>query len=175
LHERSGLKLLLSEHNLDRTRVNDAAAFEANLYRASISRLTTLTPPTHGSRMIDWIKSSGVLKVDSHIFVSGNNSMRAISTAAFLLGVSLWSQADAQGFRQPCHVETLCPGVQRGGGQIVACLKTHRADLSEQCYAALGRFMINRSGNSNGASAAGRGMGPAGGEPDGAAPDPTLQ
>jgi hypothetical protein len=110
-----------------------------------------------------------------HDFVSRTNLMRTISTAVFLFGLSLCSAAEAQMFREACHVETICPGVQRGGGKVVACLKTHRADLSEQCYAALGRFMINRSGNSNGASAARRGMGPAGGEPDGAAPDPTLQ
>jgi hypothetical protein len=113
--------------------------------------------------------------VDSHDFLRRIESMRAISIAVFLLGVSLASQASAQMFRAACHVETLCPGVQSGGGKVVACLKTHKADLTEQCYAALGRFMMNRRGNSNGASGAGRGMGPAGGQPGGEAPDPTLQ
>jgi hypothetical protein len=34
-------------------------------------------------------------------------------------------------------VQTLCPGVQHGGGRIVACLKSHAADVSVGCKAAM--------------------------------------
>jgi hypothetical protein len=34
-------------------------------------------------------------------------------------------------------VHTLCPGVQPGGGRIVACLKTHAAEVSPACKAAI--------------------------------------
>jgi hypothetical protein len=101
--------------------------------------------------------------------------MRALSTAAFLVALSLSSAASAQMFREACHVKSLCPGVQSGGGKVVACLKAHKADLSEQCYAALGRSMMNRAGNSNRGAGPGRDMGPTGGQPGGEAPDPTLQ
>ena len=71
--------------------------------------------------------------------------MRSISVGVVLLGVSLSGAAHAQMFRAACHVDTLCPGVERGGGKVVACLRTHKSELTEQCFAALGRFMINRN------------------------------
>jgi hypothetical protein len=34
-------------------------------------------------------------------------------------------------------VQTLCPGVQRGGGRIMACLKSHETEVSAGCKAAI--------------------------------------
>ncbi len=34
-------------------------------------------------------------------------------------------------------VERLCPGVEPGGGRIVACLKAHKMDMSVGCAMAL--------------------------------------
>jgi len=34
-------------------------------------------------------------------------------------------------------VQTLCPGVQPGGGRIVACLKSHAEQVSPDCRAAV--------------------------------------
>jgi hypothetical protein len=113
--------------------------------------------------------------------------MRSTSIIALLLGISLTGAAQAQIFRAPCHVDTLCPGVERGGGKIVACLKTHKSELSEQCFAALGHFMMNRNGggkkgagagagdDQGGAGQGGAGQGGAGGAPgpgDSTAPPP---
>jgi hypothetical protein len=36
-------------------------------------------------------------------------------------------------------VEKLCQGIQPGGGRILACLKSHEAELSEPCKAAFAR------------------------------------
>jgi Cysteine rich repeat len=34
-------------------------------------------------------------------------------------------------------VQTLCPGIQPGGGRIVACLKSHAEQVSPDCKAAI--------------------------------------
>jgi hypothetical protein len=34
-------------------------------------------------------------------------------------------------------VQTLCPGVQHGGGRIMACLKSHETEVSPGCKAAI--------------------------------------
>ncbi len=34
-------------------------------------------------------------------------------------------------------VQTLCPGVQRGGGRIMACLKSHAPEVSSGCKTAI--------------------------------------
>ncbi len=34
-------------------------------------------------------------------------------------------------------VQTLCPGVPHGGGRIMACLKSHAAEVSTGCKAAI--------------------------------------
>jgi hypothetical protein len=34
-------------------------------------------------------------------------------------------------------VQTLCPNVQPGGGRVMACLKSHAAQVSEDCKAAV--------------------------------------
>lgn len=99
--------------------------------------------------------------------------MRSISVGVVLLGVSLSGAAHAQMFRAACHVDTLCPGVERGGGKVVACLRTHKSELTEPCFAALGRFMINRNPQGQGQGQKGSEPAPAGGDQD--APPPGSQ
>jgi hypothetical protein len=67
--------------------------------------------------------------------------MRTISLVALMFSLS--GAADAQGFRIPCHVDTLCAGVESGGGRIMNCLRAHKTELSEQCLAAIGRSVMN--------------------------------
>ena len=91
--------------------------------------------------------------------------MRPILALALLLPVAVAAagSAQAQAFRGACHVAELCPGVERGGGRVVNCLREHRAELSEQCFAALGRAMLNRRGQGQGQGAQGPGgAGPGG-------------
>lgn len=42
-------------------------------------------------------------------------------------------------------VERLCPGIQRGGGRIVACLKQNEAQLSAACKDALAKAREKRA------------------------------
>jgi hypothetical protein len=59
----------------------------------------------------------------------------------FMAFVGLLSPANAQGAnaRQACRAdyEQFCSGVQRGGGRILACLKSHANELSPECQQAL--------------------------------------
>lgn len=52
-------------------------------------------------------------------------------------------RAHAQAFRAPCHVDELCHGVQAGGGRIINCLREHKSQLSEECFAAIGHNVLN--------------------------------
>ena len=56
--------------------------------------------------------------------------------AMLLLPSSMASSAEVTG---AClkDAKAQCPGVQAGGGQIKDCLKTHLADLSDDCKAVL--------------------------------------
>jgi hypothetical protein len=54
--------------------------------------------------------------------------------------------AEAQIFREPCHVEELCSGVESGGGRILNCLAQHKGELSQHCLAAIGRSVLNQRG-----------------------------
>ena len=49
---------------------------------------------------------------------------------------ALAQQAEAMKYCK-ADVARLCPGVQMGGGRIIACLKSHDAELSPDCKAAL--------------------------------------
>jgi hypothetical protein len=95
--------------------------------------------------------------------------MRSTSVVALLLVVGLSGAADAQGFGAPCHVNALCPGVTRGGGRIMNCLRAHRAGLSQQCLAAIGRMVLNRRGGGLNGPGSMRGEGPGG--PNGGGPN----
>ncbi len=54
---------------------------------------------------------------------------------AWLPQVAL-AAGDAMKYCKP-DVERLCPGVEPGGGRIVACLKAHKMDMSVGCAMAL--------------------------------------
>ena len=73
--------------------------------------------------------------------------MRLILVAVFACGLAAPGAALAQGFRMQCHVQSLCPGVEAGGGRIMNCLRAHKNELSEPCLAAIGRMTLNRRAN----------------------------
>jgi hypothetical protein len=57
----------------------------------------------------------------------------AIALAALsLAGPALAAQADALSYCK-ADVARICPGVQMGGGHIIACLKAHKMELSVGC------------------------------------------
>jgi len=57
--------------------------------------------------------------------------------------------ANGQGLRQACAADyqSLCAGVQPGGGRIVACLSQNGARLSTGCRAALQSARAARGGS----------------------------
>jgi len=63
-----------------------------------------------------------------------------------LFSLAFVPSANAQGVRRICNIQTLCPGVQPGGGRIVQCLRAHRDELSERCQAAVGRMFLSWGG-----------------------------
>ncbi|MGA0599763.1 cysteine rich repeat-containing protein [Caulobacter sp. KR2-114] len=66
-------------------------------------------------------------------------------------------------------LQTLCAGVQPGGGRIMQCLKQNREKLSAGCKSALAeRIAEKRAAKANGGAAGGAGGGV------GAAPAPTA-
>ena len=62
----------------------------------------------------------------------------ALSLGAFVSAESgaLAQQAEAMKYCKP-DVARLCPGVQMGGGRIIACLKEHKMEISVGCGKAL--------------------------------------
>ena len=78
--------------------------------------------------------------------------MRYLLLACVVALSSSCALADTGGARhpdRPCKVdmEKLCPGVQPGGGRIAACMKEHKAQLSDACKA---RMQEMRAHNPNG-------------------------
>jgi len=69
--------------------------------------------------------------------------MRILSTIIVFCGLLSAGNAYAQAFRAPCHVDTICPGVSRGGGRIMQCLRVHKSALSQECFASIGRSVMN--------------------------------
>jgi hypothetical protein len=96
--------------------------------------------------------------------------MRSTSVIALLFGLALSGAADAQMFAAPCHVNALCPGVARGGGRLMNCLRAHKAGLSQQCLAAIGRTVLNRRARGQSGPRSMQGEGP-GGPNGGGGPD----
>ena len=90
--------------------------------------------------------------------------MRLILVAVLACGLAAPAMAFAQGFRMQCHVQSLCPGVEPGGGRIMNCLRAHRDELPEPCLAAIGRMTLNRRANGQSGPGAAQG-GPGQGEP----------
>jgi len=62
----------------------------------------------------------------------------ALSLAALVSAAPnvLAQQAEAMKYCKP-DVARLCPGVQMGGGRIIACLKEHKMEISVGCGKAL--------------------------------------
>ena len=51
-------------------------------------------------------------------------------------GPSAFAQADGLSYCK-ADMQRLCPGVQPGGGRIIACLKEHKMEVSVGCAKAL--------------------------------------
>lgn len=98
--------------------------------------------------------------------------MRPIVMTGTVLIVSMisLSAANAQAMRMACHVDTLCAGVESGGGRIMNCLRAHKTELSEKCLAAIGRSVMNW--RSKGGQPGGDMEGGPGEPPPGAGPGP---
>ncbi len=71
----------------------------------------------------------------------------AVSLAALVSAApnALAQQAEAMKYCKP-DVARLCPGVQMGGGRIIACLKEHKMEVSVGCAKAL-QAMKAKMGN----------------------------
>jgi hypothetical protein len=64
-------------------------------------------------------------------------ALASVGVAALLLLPQFALAAgDAMKYCKP-DVERLCPGIEPGGGRIVACLKAHKMDMSVGCAMAL--------------------------------------
>jgi Cysteine rich repeat len=55
------------------------------------------------------------------------------------------SQKTMEALRAACEtdVQKLCPGVQPGGGRILACLKEHKDQVSDGCKQAISKAKQN--------------------------------
>jgi hypothetical protein len=62
------------------------------------------------------------------------------------LGASPQMKMDRQAIRQACIADTqkLCGDVAAGGGKVMQCLRSHRADLSAGCQSAWGQLQADR-------------------------------
>jgi hypothetical protein len=60
----------------------------------------------------------------------------SISALAFSGPSALAQQAEAMKYCK-ADVARLCPGVQMGGGRIIACLKEHKMEVSVGCAKAI--------------------------------------
>ena len=69
----------------------------------------------------------------SHFAIASALSLAALVSAA---PNALAQQAAAMKYCK-ADFERLCPGVQPGGGRIIACLKEHKMDISVGCGKAL--------------------------------------
>jgi Cysteine rich repeat len=68
-----------------------------------------------------------------HLAIAGALSLATVVSAA---PSALAQQAEAMKYCKP-DVARLCPGVQMGGGRIIACLKEHKMEISVGCGKAL--------------------------------------
>jgi hypothetical protein len=68
-----------------------------------------------------------------HLAIATALSLAALVSAA---PNALAQQAEAMRYCKP-DVARLCPGVQMGGGRIIACLKEHKMEISVGCGKAL--------------------------------------
>jgi Cysteine rich repeat len=60
----------------------------------------------------------------------------SLATLSLAQSNALAQQAEAMKYCK-ADVARLCPGVQMGGGRIIACLKAHKMDVSVGCAKAI--------------------------------------
>jgi hypothetical protein len=96
--------------------------------------------------------------------------MRLGFVVALSVGLMLSGASYAQGIRGTCHVRTLCPDVESGGGKVMACLRAHKDELSQECLAAIGRRVLNRQGGGQSGANQMGGDGPDGADSSGPPP-----
>jgi hypothetical protein len=77
-------------------------------------------------------KEGNAMRIRQFMIVSGL-SLAALSLAG---SAALAQQAEAMKYCK-ADVARLCPGVQMGGGRIIACLKEHKMEVSVGCAKAL--------------------------------------
>ena len=63
-------------------------------------------------------------------------SALSLAPFAFVQSGALAQQAEAMKYCK-ADVARLCPGVQMGGGRIIACLKAHKMEVSVGCAKAI--------------------------------------
>jgi Cysteine rich repeat len=71
-------------------------------------------------------------------------TMASAMAALSFAGPALAAQADALSYCK-ADVARLCPGVQMGGGRIIACLKGHKMELSVGCAQGLQKLKSQMS------------------------------
>jgi hypothetical protein len=79
-----------------------------------------------------------------------------ICAAAAMQSAQADNQPSLAAIQAACagDAQKLCAGVQPGGGRIIACLKEHKDELSEQCKQAAGVPANSNSGSASSAAAA---------------------
>jgi len=83
-------------------------------------------------------------------------SFRALAMATAMI-VPSFALAEPGPMQGACKndVQTLCAGVQPGGGRIRDCMRQHHAQISATCKIALADHMLERAGQRGGARAQG--------------------
>lgn len=77
-------------------------------------------------------------------------SLRTLAFAAAVFAVPALAMAEPGGHPGgPCKsdLQSLCAGVQPGGGRIRDCMKEHRTQLSTACKVAIADRMLERKGH----------------------------
>ena len=77
------------------------------------------------------------------------SSLRAFALAAVMIVPTLaWAEPGSGPMQGACRndVQTLCAGVERGGGRIRDCMRQHHAQISAACKIAIADRMLERSG-----------------------------
>jgi len=80
----------------------------------------------------------------------------ALTMAAMLSASAAIAQMSpaAMQMMKPCKpdYQKFCSTVERGGGRILACLQSHKSELSAACNAAMTKAMATQKGGANGTS-----------------------
>jgi hypothetical protein len=91
--------------------------------------------PYHGAETIRrrWAAKGGeIMRVRQFAIASG----LSLAVFATVESSALAQQAEAMKYCK-ADVARLCPGVQMGGGRIIACLKEHKMEVGVGCAKAL--------------------------------------